>query len=123
MPNVACPSCAKGVALPDPPAAATYTCPHCGNPVPAPGRAPARKPAKQPAASAFDFDSDEQDDATEPAPRSRVVSRRPHGSGSEGASWLTIFSATLAANVLAGIVILIGVRFYVIWSIADALKK
>ena len=121
MPTVACPSCTKPVALPDPPTASVYSCPHCRGhvPAPAPRRAPAPPPAPKPAA--FEFEPD--DGADEPAPRSRTASRRASHGTPGGPSWLTIFTATLAANVLAGAIILFGVRLYIYWSIADTVDK
>jgi hypothetical protein len=59
--------------------------------------------------SAFDFDS--------PSP-ARSRSRQP-----AGPSWLHTFTATFAAVFLAGLLLLVGIRFYVYWSIQDTLEK
>ncbi len=63
--------------------------------------------------SAFAFDTSASDDDS-PA--------RSRSSQPRGPSWLYHFSATFAAVLLAGLLLLIGVRLYVQWSIADALK-
>lgn len=122
MPTVACPSCGNPVAIPDPPAAAVYACPHCRQPVPAPG-APARKVAK-PKPAAFEFEDDEAEEEERP-PRSRSAPaprRAAYGTGS-GPSWLSMFTATLAGTFLAGVLLLIGVRLYIHWSIKDSIDK
>jgi|GEM_PF-3911164 len=49
---------------------------------------------------------------------SRGRSRHP-----AGPSWLHSFSATFAAVLLAGILLLLGIRFYVMWSVRDALER
>lgn len=120
MPTVPCPSCAKPVALPDPPTAPAYSCPHCrGNiPASAPRRAPAPVPAPKPAA--FEFEPEFDD---EPTPRSQATSRRSSHGAPAGTSWLTIFTATLVANVLAAVIVLFGVRLYIYWSIQDTILR
>lgn len=37
--------------------------------------------------------------------------------------WLQMFSAVLAANVIAAVLILLGVRMYVMWSIQETIEK
>ncbi len=37
--------------------------------------------------------------------------------------WLTVFSATLAAVVLGGLILGLGLRLYIAWSIADTFKE
>jgi hypothetical protein len=40
-----------------------------------------------------------------------------------GPSWLSNFSSTFTAVLLAGILLLVGIRAYVYWSIQDTLDK
>lgn len=40
-----------------------------------------------------------------------------------GPSWLHSFTATFAGALLAGVVLLLGVRLYIHWSISDTVNK
>jgi hypothetical protein len=59
--------------------------------------------------AAFEFD-----DSASTARRSRQPG---------GPSWLSSCSSTFTAVLLAGILLLVGVRLYLHWSIADAFEK
>lgn len=40
-----------------------------------------------------------------------------------GPSWLTVFTAVLTANVLAGIIFFLCLRAYIYWSITDTMQQ
>lgn len=40
-----------------------------------------------------------------------------------GPSWAKLFTAVLAANLIAAVLILFAIRLYVYWSIADAARQ
>ncbi|QJW93594.1 DUF4282 domain-containing protein [Frigoriglobus tundricola] len=75
MPTVPCPGCAQPVAIPDPPTASAYSCPHCRTRVPSAPTPPKPKPKPKPAA--FEFDTDDEVDEPD-VPRSHRR-RRPQG--------------------------------------------
>lgn len=39
-----------------------------------------------------------------------------------GPTWLHTFTAVFAGALLAGVVLLLGIRLYIQWSVADAMK-
>jgi hypothetical protein len=109
MPVVACPSCRGSVSLPDPPTAPRYSCPHCRRPVLVTGSAPQRPPAAE------TFEDIEPDDVPSYS--------RHRAERTAGPSWFGMFTANLAGALVAGLLLLVGVRFYLHWSVADAAGK
>jgi hypothetical protein len=76
MLTVVCPSCRNSIGLPEPLTAAVYTCPHCRQPISAP--APRRSAPPKPAA--FEFDTENEDDAeSAPRPPRRRLNASPVG--------------------------------------------
>jgi hypothetical protein len=62
--------------------------------------------------ASFEFDDPQQ------APsRSRPQQR------SAGSVWLSNFSSTLAAVIVGGVILLVGVRVYIRWSVNDTVEK
>lgn len=63
----------------------------------------------------FDFDPD-------PTPPT-AVSRRATPAPPTGPSWLGMFSAHLAALLVAGVLIGLGVRAWLHWSVSDTIRQ
>ncbi len=62
--------------------------------------------------AAFEFEEPQQ-----PPARPRLPQR------SAGSIWLSNFSSTLAAVVLGGVILLVGIRVYIRWSVNDTVDK
>jgi len=59
-------------------------------------------------------------DDDEPTPGRRPIRRASQGAGP---NWITIFTANLAALLLAGLLLGVAARAYLRWSIGDTLHQ
>jgi len=51
------------------------------------------------------------------------MNRPRYTSGSGGPSWMQMFTACFAGTFLAGLLLLVGIRLYIHWSIADTTNQ